>query len=58
MIYAYLSPAVMSAVWQKAAKEMTSGSFLISNEFEIIDKPADLTLQAGPQSPKLYVWCM
>ncbi|WP_020166521.1 MULTISPECIES: class I SAM-dependent methyltransferase [Methylotenera] len=58
VIYAYLSPAVMSAVWQKAAKEMTSGSFLISNEFEIIDKPADLTLQAGPQSPKLYVWCM
>lgn len=58
VIYAYLSPAVMSAVWQKAVTEMAPGSLLISNEFEISDKPAHMTLEADPQSPKLYVWCM
>lgn len=58
VIYAYLSPMVMSAVWQKAVKEMTSGSLLVSNEFNIIDKPADYTHQANAQSAKLYVWRM
>jgi hypothetical protein len=58
VIYAYLSPVVMSALWQKARAEMRPGSLLISNEFNIIDQPAHITLVADAQSTKLYVWRM
>lgn len=58
VVYAYLSPVVMSAVWQKAVKEMKPGSLLISNEFNIIDMPAHMTLETNVQSSRLYVWRM
>jgi hypothetical protein len=58
VVYAYLSPAVMTRVWQKAVKEMRPGSLLISNEFDVIDQPAHMTLITTDQSSKLYVWRM
>jgi hypothetical protein len=58
VVYAYLSPAVMHAVWQKARTEMTPGSLLISNEFNVPEHPAYLTVQLTPQSSRLYVWRM
>ncbi|MFT3736060.1 MAG: class I SAM-dependent methyltransferase [Rhodocyclaceae bacterium] len=35
VVYAFLSPVPMPALWAKAAKEMTPGSLLVSNSFEI-----------------------
>ena len=35
VVYAYLSPVPMESLWQKACKEMRSGSLLISNTFII-----------------------
>ncbi len=56
VVFAYLSPAAMSALWRKAAAEMRPGSMLLSYEFLITEKSPDLTiLPAGP-GPALYVW--
>ncbi len=41
VVYAFLSPAPMSALWQKARREMAPGSLLISNSFAIPDIEAD-----------------
>ncbi|MDB5816213.1 MAG: methyltransferase type 12 [Rhodocyclales bacterium] len=35
VVYAFLSPVPMSALWAKAMREMKPGSWLISNSFEI-----------------------
>ncbi|MCK9260915.1 MAG: methyltransferase type 12 [Azoarcus sp.] len=35
VVYAFLSPVPMSAVWQKASREMPAGSMLVSNSFAI-----------------------
>lgn len=35
VVYAYLSPQPMAALWQKACREMTPGSLLVSNTFAI-----------------------
>jgi hypothetical protein len=56
VVFAYLSPAAMSALWRKASREMRQGSMLISYEFLITEKAPDITiLPAGP-GPSLYVW--
>lgn len=35
LVYAFLSPAPMTALWEKACREMRPGSLLISNSFPI-----------------------
>ncbi len=35
VVYAFLSPVPMTAIWEKAKKEMKPGSLLISNTFQI-----------------------
>jgi SAM-dependent methyltransferase len=35
IVYAYLSPVPMAAVWEKASREMPAGSLLVSNSFPI-----------------------
>lgn len=35
VVYAFLSPAPMPALWQKACAEMTAGSLLVSNSFPV-----------------------
>ena len=35
LIYAYLSPAPMARLWDKAQREMRSGSLFVSNSFEV-----------------------
>jgi SAM-dependent methyltransferase len=35
LVYAFLSPAPMPEVWEKAQREMRPGSLLVSNSFEI-----------------------
>lgn len=55
-VFAYLSPAAMSGLWQKASREMRPGAILISYEFVITEKPPDLSIVARGRGPALYVW--
>ncbi len=56
IIFAYLSPAAMLALWEKARQEMKSGSLLISLEFEIPGLTPSMRIAGGEHSPMLYVW--
>jgi hypothetical protein len=59
VVYAFLSPAPMPALWEKARQEMRSGSVLISNTFTIPAAPLprriDLT---GRPDACLLVWTL
>lgn len=56
VIFAYLSPAAMQALWQKAEAEMRSGCLLVSYEFEIDGVPPSQVLKSANQEKLLYVW--
>lgn len=56
VVFAYLSPAAMQALWQKAALEMSAGSLLISYEFEIPGKTPTRIIRKDKNSPAIYVW--
>jgi SAM-dependent methyltransferase len=56
MVYAYLSPAPMPRLWDKAIREMRRGSLLISFQFCVPDVPPDQIVEAGGK--KLFVWRM
>ncbi len=57
VVYAYLSPIPMESLWQKASKEMRSGSLLISNTFIIpgITPYKSIHLRDFSKST-LYLW--
>lgn len=55
-VFAYLSPAAMSALWRKAAAEMRPGSMLLSYEFGIEGQAPDLVIAPRGRGPALYVW--
>ena len=55
-VFAYLSPADMSALWQKAAREMRPGTMLLSYEFLISEKAPDVSIAPAGRGPALYVW--
>lgn len=56
VIFAYLSPAAMPALWLKAQREMQPGALLLSYEFPIPGHVADLTVLPHPQGAVLYGW--
>lgn len=56
VVFAYLSPAAMPALWQKAQREMRVGTLLLSYEFIIPGHSPDLTVLPDPQGPALYVF--
>ena len=56
VVFAYLSPAVMSALWDKAQAEMRPGSLLLSNEFMIEQHAADRVIQTERMRTPLYAW--
>lgn len=59
VVFAYLSPAAMEALWQKASTEMRLGSRLVSFEFGIagVAEQASFEVHHGlPQVRQLYVW--
>lgn len=56
VVFAYLSPAAMSRLWQKAHHEMRTGSLLVSLEFPISDVTITQTIFPNKNSPKLYVY--
>jgi SAM-dependent methyltransferase len=56
VVFAYLSPAAMDALWRKASAEMRPGALLLSYEFSIGAKPPDLTIMPTGRGPSLYGW--
>ena len=56
VVFAYLSPAVMTSLWEKARMEMRPGSLLLSNEFTIENRAADLIIQTERMRVPLYAW--
>jgi hypothetical protein len=55
-VFAYLSPAAMTALWHKAEREMRPGAILLSYEFLISEKAPDLSIVPRGRGPTLYVW--
>jgi SAM-dependent methyltransferase len=55
-IFCYLSPAAMSALYRKAAREMRPGSMLMSYEFTIAERPADDSIVLTERGTALFVW--
>lgn len=56
VVFAYLSPAVMPALWEKVRGEMRPGTLLMSYEFIIPDVLPDSCINSGENAPFLYVW--
>ena len=54
VVYAYLSPAPMASLWEKARSEMRPGSLLVSFRFVIPEVVPDSMVLAG--GSWLYVW--
>lgn len=57
VVFAYLSPAAMAALWRQAEKQMLPGSMLVSYEFRIAARVPDKTIAATERGALLYVWC-
>jgi len=55
-VFAYLSPAAMTALWRKARKEMRPGSVLMSYEFLINDCAPTLSVYLPNTGRTLYIW--
>lgn len=56
VIFAYLSPAAMNALWQKCANEMRPGGLLVSYEFDIPEFPPQRKVRPTLHGPWLYIW--
>lgn len=58
VVYCFLSPAPMLALWHKARDEMRPGALLISNSFEVPGVDAhELLCVADWRHSRLLVWC-
>lgn len=59
VVYAFLSPAAMLALWEKAQVEMKPGSLLISNTFAVpgVEADAEVALHDW-KNGKLLIWRM
>ncbi len=55
LVFAYLSPAAMPALWRKAQREMRPGSLLASYEFEIPATSGVKTIHTTESGPLLYI---
>lgn len=57
IVYAFLSPVPMAAVWAKARRELKPDALLISNSFAIPDVPPDQIITIGDsRDTTLYVY--
>lgn len=54
IIFAYLSPAAMPALWSKAQREMRKESLLLSYEFAISGVTPAFEIACGPSDTPLY----
>ena len=59
LVFVYLSPAFMPALWEKACREMKPGAWLVSCEFAVVGQAAQpLPGSAVPGVPAVYAWRM
>lgn len=59
IVFAYLSPVPMDALWLKAKQEMRSGSIFISNTFTVQDHlPHETVTVDDMHQSTLYLWRM
>jgi SAM-dependent methyltransferase len=58
VVFAYLSPAAMPDLWQKARAEMRAGTLLLSHEFAIPGACPDIAAATRPGGKMLYGWKM
>ena len=59
VVFAYLSPAAMPALWIKAKQEMRPGTMLVSYEFPVMGVTENLSIypeNTAVNGPKLYIW--
>lgn len=57
VIFAYLSPVAMPALWQQASAQMRAGSLLLSYEFEVPGQAPHVSV-AMPDGRQLHGWRM
>lgn len=58
VVFAYLSPAVMDAVWQKTVSEMRPGTLLLSYEFPVSGIKPDIVVEMELDGSIIYGWRM
>jgi hypothetical protein len=56
VIYAFLSPAAMPALWEKVIREARPGTLLISNSFAVPGTDAHWQVGLGGRNRALFVW--
>jgi SAM-dependent methyltransferase len=56
VVFAYLSPAAMSALWEKASVEMRPGALLLSYEFPISGVKPHVTSAPDDHGSVIYGW--
>jgi len=59
VVYCFLSPAPMAALYEKASTEMRSGSIFVSNSFPVPGVPADEVIRIDDaRETELFLWRM
>ena len=59
LVFAYLSPAAMPALWLQLQRELAPGALFVSCEFSVPAQPTCLLPGSGVRGvPPLYVWRM
>lgn len=59
IVFAFLSPAAMPALWAQAQAQMRAGSWFVSLSFDVIGQPPDRTIAlADGARHTLYAWHM
>jgi hypothetical protein len=59
VVFAYLSPVPMEALWHKAKQEMRPGSLFISNTFAVLDHPPQESITVDDlHRSTLFLWRM
>lgn len=59
VVYCFLSPAPMAALWDKARAQMTAGAWLISNSFAVPGVAVDELVELHDwRRSRLLLWCM
>lgn len=56
VVYAFLSPAPMGALWDKVRREMRPGSLFVSNSFAVPGREPDQAVPLDGRGAGLYVW--
>ena len=56
VVYAFLSPAPMAALWEKVVREMRPGSLFISNSFALPERDPDQVVDV-PGTPVRSLYC-